>query len=616
MSNNKKDSLKSIRRNQRSYLNRDFESFRAQLVDYGRAFFPDKVSDFSPTGFAGMFVEMAAHVGDTMSYYLDHQFKELDLQTAIEPKNVERMIRSAGVKITGASPATVEVDFYFKIAASTSNTNEPDSTLLPVVQIGTIAQSSSGISFSLIDDIDFSERNELGELIATFVVMQSSASGTPQFYSVKRSGICISAVETTEAFNIPNSLKPFRTLTLSSPNVSEIISVRDREGNEYYEVESLTQDTVYKRVINTSADSLDVPENIELIPAPYRFISNASQITKKTTVRFGGGSAKSTDDDIMPDPAELSIPVYGKRTTVTSFAIDPNKLLLTSTLGISPKDTVIKIKYRSGGGISHNVSAGSIRTVGVLVAKFQETTRAGDIATIRGSIEANNINDASGGEVAPTLDELRGIARSFKNSQNRIVTKQDLIARIYTMPSKFGRVYRLGISENEDNPLTSVISILSRDRFGKLIISPDSLKENLRKYLNEYRLISDAIDIVSAKVINIAINYGITSEGTSNIRTVIQAVNKNLRQYFKIENFQIGQPIFITDVINIIINTSGVVSLVDINITNRTLEYNGREYSVNSLAIDANTHRGVIIADSSSIFEIKYPGDDITGYAR
>lgn len=616
MSNNKKNSLKSVRRNQRSYLNRDFESFRAQLVDYGRAFFPDKVSDFSPTGFAGMFVEMAAHVGDTMSYYLDHQFKELDLQTAIEPKNVERMIRSSGVKITGASPATVEVDFYFKVAASTSNSNEPNDTLLPVVQIGTIAQSSSGISFSLVDDIDFSERDDHGNLIATCVVMQSSNSGVPQFYSVMRSGICVSSVTKEESFNIPNSFTPFRTITLSSPNVSEIISIRDREGNEYYEVESLTQDTVYKRVINTSADNSEVPENIELIPAPHRFISNASQITKKTTVRFGGGSAKSTDDDIMPDPAELSIPIYGKRTTVTSFAIDPNKLLLTSTLGVSPKDTTIKIKYRSGGGISHNVSAGSIRTVSVLVAKFQETVNAGDIATIRGSVETNNINDASGGEVAPTLDELRGIARSYRNSQNRIVTKQDLIARIYTMPSKFGRVYRLGISSNPDNPLVSVVSILSRNRLGKLTISPDSLKENLRKYLNEYRLISDAVDIVSGKIINISIDYGITSEGTSNIRTVIQAVNKNLKQYFKIENFQIGQPIFTTDIINIIINTPGVVSLVDMNIGNRTLVYNGREYSESSISIEANTHRGIISSDAGSIFEVRYPDDDITGYAR
>jgi len=614
MSNNKKNTVRSIREAQRSYLNRDFDSFRASLAAYGRTFFSDKNADFGPNGFAGMMIELAAFVGDSLSYYMDHQFQELDLTEAVEPGNVERLIRNTGIKVTGASPATVRVDFYIEVPAelTAGGLYQPAKNLLPVIKEGTTVSSGGGVVFTLYEELDFSKTTN-GSLAASFVTMKSDTAGNPTTFSVKLSGMCISSTTQKEQFVIPNRFESFRQLTLSNANVTEIVEVVDSEGNEYYEVESLTQDTVFKRVDNLAYDADSVGENIELIPAPRRFITSTSITSKKTQIQFGGGSALSTDNDLMPDPSDLSVPFYGKRST---FAIDPNRLMNTLTLGISPQNTTITVRYRSGGGIKHNVSAGSIRNINNLKTKFGTSVSASDISSIRSSVEVNNEIAAAGGENPPTLNEMRAIAIAYRNSQSRVVTKEDLIARIYTMPTKFGRVFRVGIRSNPNNPLASVVAILSRDSDGKLSVSPDSLKKNLETFINESRLISDAIDIVDAPVINVGINYGVTVSGNCNPETVVQKINNSISTYMRVENFQIEQPIIKSDIVNIILNTQDVVSLVDLAFVNKTGFSGDNIYSEVSWPLKANTNRGMIIAPPGGIFEVKYPKDDIVGTVR
>lgn len=616
MSTNK-NKLKSIRESQRSYLNRDFNSFRSNLTQYARTFFSDKISDFSENGFAGMMIELNAYVGDVMSYYMDHQFQELDLMQATEPKNIERLIRNTGVKIEGASPAIVDVEFYMEIPASiVSGEYVPNVNLMPTIRAGTKLAASTGTIFTLVDDIKMGQKKKNGDFLASYVTMKTDASGNPVSFSVMRSGQCISSTNTTETFSISNQFKPFRTISLKKSNVNEIISIKDSDGNEYYEVNNLTQDTVFKRVSNIGIDKDEAAESIELIPAPRRFVSSTSNITKKTTVRFGGGSSLSTDDDIMPDPSDLSLPLYGKRKTLSNFTIDPNKLLSTTTLGVAPQNTTITAKYRHGGGLSHNVKAGSIRSVNSLLTKFLKNTSSTNVSSIRASLEVINRSDAAGGENAPTINEMRGIAISHRNAQMRIVTKEDLIARIYSMPNKFGRVFRAGIRSNPNNPLATMVSIISRNSEGLLTVSPDTLKENLRVFLNESRLVSDAVDIVDAAVINIGISYGVAVSGNANPESVIQKINDNLKNYFKIENFQIEQPVIITDVVNIIINTQDVQSLVTLNFSNKHGEIDGNNYSDIGISINQQSKNGILICPKGSIFEIKFPDDDIVGTQR
>lgn len=616
-----KTKLKSIRKNQRSYLNKDFDAFRSELVQYGQTYFSDKITDFSPNGVAGMFVEMASYIGDVMSFYMDHQFNELDIVTAVESKNIERLIRTAGVKIQGAAPALVEVDFYLEADAQAQDGSYyPNPDLLPIIKAGTILSSNTGIKFELADDLNFATKDSQGTLLVVkdgnYSTMKKDSAGNPTTFSVKMTGLCSSGLIESAAFKMTDEFKPFRQIVLPGKNVSEIIAVFDTDNNEYFEVDSLTQDTVYKRVQNKDKDNDLVSENIEMRPAPYRFITSTSRKTGKTTLTFGGGSALSTDDDIMPDPSEVAIPLFGKRKSFPRFAIDPNSLMKTRTLGIAPRNTTISVRYRAGGGLSHNVGAGSIKTVSTLLTKFSSTVSPGKISAMRGSVVVNNKHRASGGEAPMTLNELRSTALSFRNSQSRIVTKEDLVARIYTMPANFGRVFRVGIRDNPNNPLTSVVSIVSRDNNGKLMISPDSLKENLKLYINEYRLISDAIDVVDGRIINVGIKYGIVVDAMTNKNLAVQKINKSLSSYMKIENFQIDQPIMTADLISIILGSQGVISLVDFQVTNITGESEGRVYSDQTFSIKANTDRGIIVPPDGSIFEVRFPNDDIQGVAR
>jgi len=610
------DSVKTFLKkdDSRSFLNKEFNSFRSDLLLYSQTFFGDQIKDFSEGSMGGLLLEMAAYIGDVMSFYLDHQFNELNIETAVEMKNVEKLVRSAGVTIKGASPSTVEVDFYIEV--SDDGTGEPVTSNLPIIREGTTLISTTGVIFTLMDDLDYSETSDstyLWKLGDEAYGSYSTSSSTGNIVIVLR-GSCRSGKVISESFTIPNTFVPFRTIRLSARDVSEILDVRDGVGNIYYEVGSLTQNVVYKKVINISSDAGDVPHNLELIPAPFRFVTGTSATSRMSTLRFGSGQADTLDDDMIPDPSELALPLYQKK-TMDRFSIDPNNLLRTRTLGISPQNTVMTVKYRAGGGMSHNVSSQSIRTLGTLLTSFNSSITAASVARIRSSVEVINEEAAAGGEAAPTIPELRSITLAAKNSQSRIVTREDLIARVYTMPSSFGRVYRLGIAENENSPLATLLYIISRNKSGQLKISSNTLKENIRLYLNENRLVADSIDICDAFVINLSVTYNIVCDEVSNPTLVIQAANNSLSKYMKIENFQIDQPLVKTDLQNIIINTDGVVSLVNFEISNETgtSTTTGNIYSEEIFDVDFNTVREIIYPPTGGIFEIKYPSDDIIG---
>tara|TARA_Y100000310_G_scaffold321256_1_gene378639 strand:+ start:1034 stop:2878 length:1845 start_codon:yes stop_codon:yes gene_type:complete len=601
---------------QKSYLSKDFVSFRNDLIAYAKNYFPDKIQDFSEPGVGGLLVEMAAYVGDTMSYYLDHQFNELNPATAVETKNIQAHARNAGVKPSSSAPAVVEVTFYIAVPATFDGAEYVPSTGgLPIIKKNTALQSNQGTTFILDDDLNFAETDYYGKLKASYNTYALDASGTPTQFLVKQVAECISGNITSEAFTIPNTLVPFRSLTLANPDVTDILMVKDTAGNEYHEVEFLTQDTVFKRFSNINIDQYEVPERLEVIPAPYRFIVNVDYTSRLASIQFGSGDGDSLDDDIIPDPSELALPLYGTK-TLSRFSIDPNSLLKTKTLGISPVNTTISVMYRYGGGISDNVKAGSIRTVSKLFIEFPLKPPTSTKNTVLNSLDVTNLTDASGGASAVTLEEMRSQIFAARNQQSRIVTQDDLLARIYTLPSKTGRVFRAGISKSAINPMSSRLHIISRDSSGNLAVSPDALKRNLQIYLNEFRLISDAIEILDAAVINYQITFSIVCSPNENKSTVVARAANNLKTISAIKYFQIDQPLVEADIINSIINTEGVLSLVRLSVTNINTFTEGRSYSDFQFNILENTFKGLIIGPVGSIFELKYPSHDIIGSAE
>lgn len=599
----------------RNYVAKDFDSYRGDLLRYARTYFGDKIQDFSEASLGGLLLDMAATVSDSMSFYLDHQFRELSWSTAVENANITRMIREAGIKARGASPATATVSVFVEVPTKiVSGKYVPDESTLPRILQNTRLISTNGVVFSTVDDIDFAEKDRLGNLRATYVIGDTDASGNPATFVMKQSVTCVSGDIVSETFNISSNPQPFFTITLSNGSVSEILSVKDSDMNEYYEVQTLSQDTVFRTFPNLSSDSEEVPRSIEVIPAPRRFVHAIDPVSKTSTLQFGGGNALTTQDDAIPDPETLALPLYGT-TTLSRFSIDPNSLLQTKTLGILPINTTLTVTYRYGGGLNHNVASKTIRGISSLLMQFPDECPAAIASSVRSSFDIRNEQPAAGGDSAPTIEDLRSQIPAARSQQDRIVTKEDLISRVYTLPSKLGRVYRAAVRPSPDNPLASQLFICSKDTNGFLTISPDTLKKNLRTYLNEFRLISDAIDILDARVINFRVKFTIFVNPNSNKSATLQSVISRLSSILTVNNFQIDQPILLSELQNAIINTQGVLTLVDLKIENLSGTVLDRNYSNVSHNVKQYTRRGVVYGPPGSIFELRYPQQDIMGTA-
>jgi hypothetical protein len=606
----KKQLLKEIR--QRRYLNKDFDSLRNDLLQYARTYFPNNIQDFSEASLGGLLLDLAAYVGDVQSFYLDHQFFESFPETSSENNNIERHLRKAGVPIVGAAPAVCTVTFFIKVPA-TSDGLGPLPEALPIIKQNTIVRAGNGIEFTLTENLDFSKKNDDGSYIADVKIGSKNQNNVPQNYVMSLDGVCISGKRTAESFNL-GTFVPFRKINLGNSSVTDIISVTDSDGNVYYEVDYLTQDTVYRAATNVAYDKNIVSENMIPIPAPYRFTKEVSLQTRNTAIVLGGGSAATINDDIIPDPSELALPLYGKK-VMSRFTINPGNLLQTTTLGVSGQNTTLTVAYRYGGGLSHNVDAGSINAVLTLYIFFPKNPSANIASFVRNSIDVNNAKPASGGEEAPTIDTLKSRIPAYQATQGRIVTREDLLARVYTLPSNFGRVFRASIQTNPNNPLAAQLFVICRNSRNQLVYASDSLKKNLVTYLNQYRMISDAIDILDARVINLQIKFEVMVDPQENKELVLQTVLNKLKTYTVSTNYNIDQPFVINDIQNIIFNTPGVISVPNVSIDSLNGTINGRQYSDQDFDVNAYTRKGLVFGPPGSIFEVRYPNYDLIGIA-
>lgn len=603
--------LKSVR--QRKYVGRDFDSLRPLLLEYARLYYPDRIKDFSESGLGGLFLDFAAYVGDNASFYLDHQFNELSIDDAVENVNIERALRQAGVAIVGAAPATVDESLFIEVPAkSVNNVMVPAPEALPVVQQGTIISSDSGVEFTLLQDVDFSVTKSDGTLAADIRVGDKTSTGIPKTFIMSAVGGCVSGQVFTETFTV-GSFVPFMRVSLSNPHVTEIISVSDTYGNTYYQVEALTHDVVYKSFPNPRGDSGLANETLRPVPAPYRFMTQVDLAQRLTTLTFGGGNANTLEDDAIPDPSDYAIPLkYNK--TFSRLQIDPQQLLSTKTLGVIATNTIITVVYRAGGGLNHNVEHDQIKNVKSLNMLFPYNPSPATAAQVRGSVEATNVTRAEGGEDAPTVDELRSQVPAARNMQERVVTREDLLSRVYRLPSNFGRVFRAAVRSNPNNPLATQLYIISRDANKHLVISPDTLKQNIVTFLNPYRMISDAIDVLDASVVDLTLTFEVLVDPNLNKSIVLQNSLRNLQKFFDVKNFFIDQPIIIDDVRNAIA-VPGVISVNAIQFKNASGRVNNLTYSDVTFDVGSNTVKGFIVPPPGGIFEVRYPETDIVGRA-
>jgi hypothetical protein len=591
------------------YVGRDFTDFKTQLVDYAKNYFPNTYNDFSPTSPGMMFIEMAAYVGDVLSFYQDIQLQETYLQYAKDPSNLYTLAYMMGYrpKITTASEVDIEVSHTVGAVNGMPNWAE-------TLSIGAGIQLTADIAgqprFYVDKPVDFGFSSSYDP---TVVVVESiDSNGDPDEFRLTKLVKAYSGTVQTLTETV-TTVEKFKTITLTDSNIIGILSIVDSESNIWYEVPFLGQDTIEVDIANQSQDANLVPYSLSLQRVPRRFITRFTS-TGDLQIQFGAGITGQDDDIITPDPTNVGL---GKVSPISrlKYAYDPTNFLHTESYGLAPSNTTLTITYLTGGGIVANAPANTITTP----ATPPTVSGTGDATTIT----FNNPQPAVGGKDGDTVEDIRqNSLRSF-NEQGRAVTLQDYTVRALSLPAKYGSIGKVYIIQDQltnsnstsdaiidSNPLSLSMYTLAYDNNKNLIGTAESLRNNLRTYLSQYMLMTDAINIKDAFVVNIGVNFDIIIRPNFLGRDVLLQCTNALIDYFDIAKWNINQPINLSSIYTLLDKVKGVQTVQNIQIVNKT----GGSYSQYAYDIEGATRTNIVYPSyDPMIFEVKFPTTDIKG---
>jgi len=588
------------------YTSRDFNSIKESLVDYTRRYYPDVYQDFNEASFGSLMLDTVSYVGDILSYYLDYQVNESFLGTAFEKKNIVNLSRQLGYKFQEVASSQGDLSLYALIPANEFGLG-PDSNYLPIIRQGSIFSSNDGNNFILSEDIRFDNPSN------TVVVGRvDETSGIPTHYAIKASGEVISGDILEKIVSI-NEYKTFRKVFLRDNNVVEILSVEDSEGNEYFQVENLAQNIVYKSFPNKNSGSDQVREYLRPVSVPRRFVFEFDG--ENYFLQFGFGSEDEIKIDPVADPSSIALQLYG-RDYISDVHLDPSKLLSTDKLGISPSNTQLKIKYRKNSRSNPNASVGAINNITNLIIEYSNllTISSSQISQIRGSLECRNEKSINGSSVSPTSEEIKQRAVSYFATQSRAVTSKDYEAMAYAMPGKYGSISRCTVSVDQDSFKRNLnLYVLTEDKNSKLATASQTMKENLRIWLSNYKMINDTVDILDGKVVNIGINFEVIGDPSFNKSDLFASCINTLKKRYS-KSLLMGTPFYITDVYYELNRLRGVIDTRTVTLTNKVgSAYSTVRYDISS-NLSADGRR--LGAPTNVCFEIKFPDADITGVIR
>ena len=600
------------------YISRDFNNIRAELINYSQTYFPNTYTDFSPTSPGMMFMEQIAYASDIMSFYLDNQIQETYLQYARQYDNLYDLayMFSYKPKVTGL--ATVDIDVYQQVPATTSGDEKiPDYNYALLFGSNTSISSPSGQNFIIQDAIDFSVSSSNDP---TTVSVAQITANEPEYFLLKKTRKAISGTVNTTTFTA-GAYQQFPTFQIETTDIGGIVDIFDADGNQYYEVNYLGQDLIYEGVKNTNVNDPNNFSNSDDTPYILKTKSTNRRFTTRflnestLQIQFGAGQPLQIDELITPNSDNVGIGLPFEQDKLTT-AFSPTNFIFTDTYGIAPSNTTLTVRYLTGGGTNANVNAGQLTnintsTVNFVTSNISNTTLA---QYVFDSIVVNNPIAAEGGQDGDSIEEIRQNALSNYNTQLRNVTADDYLVRALSMPAKFGNIAKAWTQKpNATDPNTTLdMYVLTYNVNQNLTTASTSLKNNLKTYLNQYRMIGDTVDIKDAFIINIGIDFEIITLPNYNNSEVLAQCITALQSYFEISKWVINQPIIIRDLTVLLDNITGVQTVQNLTITNKTGTTSG--YSRNAYSIEGATQGGIIYPSiDPSIFEVKYPGTDIKG---
>jgi hypothetical protein len=600
------------------YINKDFNEFRSQLLNYAQTYFPNTYTDFTPSSPGVMFMEMASYVGDVLSFYLDNQVQENFLQYARQSNNLYELAYMFGYKPKTTGLATVDIDFYQLIPSKTVGLDiVPDYDYALYIDTNTqVSSRTTTTKFIIEDPIDFTISSSLDP---TTISVAQVSGGSPTYYLLKKTRRATSGTINNISFSFGSPVE-FSTVTINRADIAGVIDIVDSDGNIWYEVDHLAQELVFDGIKNTNINDPNNYQNSDNTP----YILQTKQVQRRFTTRFlnpttlqlqfGSGNPGDNDENVIPNPSNVGLGLPFEKNKLTT-AYSPTNFIFTNTYGIAPSNTTLTVRYLIGGGVGSNVNANDLTILNTGTIRFLKNNLNSTTAQyIFNSVASNNESAASGGQDGDSIEEIRQNSISNFSTQLRNVTVDDYLVRALSMSPRYGVVAKAYTEKPkaDDANTTLDLYVLTYNSVGNLANASTTLKNNLKTYINQYRMIGDTLSIKDAFIINIACDFEIITLPNYNSNEVIFRCISALQNYFSINNWQINQPIVLRDINVLLDNIEGVQTVNKVNITNKAGTTSG--YSQYAYDIAGATQKGIIYPSlDPSIFELKYPNTDIKG---
>lgn len=625
-----------------SLVGKDFGELRKNLIDFAKNYFPNTYNDFNESSPGMMFIEMASYVGDVLSFYTDTQLRESLLTNAEEKVNLFNLAAAYGYKPKNVVPASVTLDVFQLVPSKGSGDDvRPDFDYALKIQRGMQVGSDefSNVQFNTTTDVDFEFSSSFNPTEVSVYQIDENTN-EPIYYLLKKQVKATSGTTKTKTFTF-GSPKIYDKVRIQDDNIIKIKSITDEDGDTWTEVPFLAQDTVFEQIENNEDNSDDLsqysgeaPYLLELNRVPKRFITRFEN-EGNLVIQFGSGISSNADEEIIPNPDNVGSALYTANASVDQ-GLDPSNFLYTKTYGVAPSNTTLTVEYTVGNGIQDNVPAKDlIKIIGRTFENDNTLNLNQDtLRFVQNSLAVTNPNPAVGGRSKESDDEIRNNAMAYFAAQNRTVSREDYIMRCYALPPQFGSVakaylvqdYQIEtknknnetISSEIPNPLALNLYTLGYDNQKKLTQLNPATKNNLRNYIAYYRLLTDAVNIKDAFIVNIAINFDIVVLPDYNSNEVLLRCLETLKDYFNIDNWRINEPINLSQIYVLLDGVDGVQTVPrpdsegngGLQIYNK---FNGN-YSPNKYDTKLATKQGVIYPPKDpSIFEVKYPNIDIKG---
>ena len=593
-----------------NYFARNFLDVRTELINYVKHFYPELYQDFNDASIGTMLIELNAAVSDMLSFHTDRMFTETQIDYAQERRSIMNIARTLGLKIPGKRSSITLVDFSVTVPVFGDTF---DIRYAPIVKYGTQVVGGGQV-FENLDDIDFSSPYSAGGIPNRLIVPVINANNQITSYTlVKREIVSNGITKIFKKVLGTNDAVPFLEVILPDNNVVSVEQIIVKEGTTFtnnptssefidpairwYELDSLAEDKIFVDDPTRSTDNSGIKPG-KWIPVTRKFIKEYTD-TGFCKMTFGSG---------------FSDEQYLQSYTNDQYVLQMANFFNSTALGEIPKpNTTLYVRYRVGGGSGANIGANVVSSVGNVEMVVNGPASANNQA-VRNSLRVNNPVPAFGGGDDPTLEEVRYITKYNFASQNRAVTLKDYLSTIFKMPGKFGVPFRMQVSEKQNKV---EFAILGLDSNGKLNnSSTNTLKENMATWLADYRMINDYVLIRDGKIINLAFSVDLYTDKAFNQGEIVNNTINVIKGYFDIKKWQMGQNIYIAQLVEAINNVAGVINVVDIKVFNKV---NGT-YSQNATSqpYSDNINREIdltqdyaLYADYDTMFEIKYPSNDI-----